>query len=284
MAQENGGILQRVVLRGCNPNDIGMSACLDILKQGILTLCGELPREQISIFAGLAGGSTGTNRQKILQLLSTFGFRKWDCGSDAANALIASLGTNNGILVIAGTGNITFVQKNGEKQKLGGFNYLFEEGGSAYMVGREALFYSLKTEEAGHTSSLLYRLVLEKCATPTVLDHLGVLYAEGKSTIASFAPIVFEAAKAGDTTANEILIHNAAVLAKEIEQGAALLGEPLPEVVLVGGLCKQAEILLPLIQQHLHIDCHLRVYQGSLAKGALLLAGWEENNAENGTT
>ena len=132
--------------------------------------------------------------------------------------------------------------------------------------------------------SLLYRLVLEKCGTATVLDQLGVFYAEGKSTIAAFAPIVFQAAGEGDAVAREILTQNAAVLAREIEQGAALLGEPNPEVVLIGGLTKQEAVLLPLIQQHLHIDCRLHTYQGSLAKGALLLAGWEEHHAENGTT
>ncbi len=281
LAKEGGSVLQRVVLPGCNPNDVGLSRCQEILKQGIQILCKDLPAHQISVFAGLAGGTTGDHRQRLLQFLSTFGFRSWDCGSDAANAMKATLGDRNGILIIAGTGNVTFVQKAGEKHKLGGFNYLFEEGGSAYMVGREALYYALKSEEKGRPDSLLYRLVLERCDTSTVLDYLGVLYAQGKVTIASFAPLVFDAARGGDGVAREILAKNAAVLAGEIEEGAALLGEFSPEVVLIGGMTRQSDLLLPLIQQYLHIECRLRVHQGSLAKGALMLAGWEETDAEN---
>lgn len=59
LAESKGEILDRVVLSGCNPNDIGLSACFEILKQGLSKLCGELERDQISLFAGIAGCSSG---------------------------------------------------------------------------------------------------------------------------------------------------------------------------------------------------------------------------------
>ena len=277
LAKAEGEIVGQVVLEGCNPNDVGINACFETLKKGIADLCGELPHDQISLFAGFAGCGTGANRQKALQFLSTLGFRQVDCNSDTYNAMAATLGDRNGIIVIAGTGSITFVQKNGEKHRRGGFNYLFEEGGSGYTVGRDAYHFALKAEERGKTESLLYRLVTQQCGTPRAIDVLAEIYTGGKKKVASFAPVVFEAAKAGDPHALEILERNAAVLAQEIKDGAEVLGEPDPEVILIGGLCRQKELLLPMIQKYLNIDCRLRFHEGSLAKGALYLAGWKEN-------
>ena len=97
--------------------------------------------------------------------------------------------------------------------------------------------------------------------------------------MASFAPLVFEAAKAGDPNALEILERNAAVLAQEITDGVALLGEDDPEVNMIGGLCKQEDLLMPMIHKYLNVKCRLRTYTGSLAKGALYLAGWKENTS-----
>ncbi|MBE6628590.1 MAG: XRE family transcriptional regulator [Ruminococcaceae bacterium] len=279
LAKANGEIIRQTILSGCNPNDVGLSACFEVLKQGITELCRDIPHDQISLFAGFAGCGTGPNRQKTLQFLSTFGFRQMDCNSDTYNAMAATLGDRNGIIVIAGTGSITFVQKNGEKHRRGGFNYLFEEGGSGYTVGRDAFHFALKAEERGNTDSLLYRLVLKQCETERAVDHLAEIYTGGKKKVASFAPLVFEAAKAGDPHALEILERNAAVLAQEIEDGAEVLGEENPEVILIGGLCKQEDLLLPMIKKYLTINCRLRTHTSSLAKGALYLAGWKENTS-----
>ena len=284
LAQKDGAILRRVVLGGSNPNDLGMPACLELLGRGIEELCRGIPRERISLFAGIAGCATGNNRESILQYLLTLGFGKCDCGSDVLNAIKATLGEENGIVVIAGTGSITFVQKDRTRHRLGGFNYLFEDGGSGYMIGREAIYDALKAEENRTADSLLYRMVLEKCETKTVLDHLGKIYEGGKSKIASFAPLVFDAARVGDGRARQILDTNAAILAREITRSAAILEEPFPRVVLLGGLTRQADLLLPLIYSHLTIECRIEIHEGSLAKGALMLAGWEEPHAENRTT
>ena len=278
LAKADGGIIDQVVLDGCNPNDAGVDTCCEILKQGIDALCREFPHDQISLFAGIAGCSTGNNKQRILQFLSTFGFRKCDCDNDASNAIKATLGERNGILIIAGTGNVTFIKKDGVRHRLGGFNYLFEEGGSGYILGHDAFLFALKSEEKGAVDSILYRLVIKQCGTPTALDHLAEIYVGGKRKLASFAPLVFEAARKGDPHAMAILDRNAALLAREIEDGAALLGEENPEVIIIGGLMKQADMLLPLIQKYLQINCRLHVYTESLAKGALLLAGWEEKS------
>ena len=275
LADSTGQIVSRLVLSGCNPNDIGMPNTLKILKEGLDTLCQTVPPNRISLFAGIAGGTTGKNRENIAEFLSTYRFAACQCGSDAQNAVASALNKDNGLTVIVGTGTVIFVQKDQALTKIGGFNYLFEEGGSGYMLGRDAILHALNSEEQGNTTSPLYSLVLEKCGSATVLAHLADLYAGGKRLIASFAPLVFEAYREQDAAAAEILKRNATVLAKQICRGAAILGTPEVKIVLVGGLTRQ-EVLMNLVQQQLPESYHITAYQGSLCVGALRLAGLED--------
>ncbi len=278
LVDRDGKTVASKILGGSNPNDIGLQACFALLKEGIASVCAQLPYQQISVFAGIAGAGVGDNGQKLGKFLSTFGFSAAACGSDAQNAIAATLGERDGMMVIMGTGNVTFVQSQGEITKIGGFNYLFDEGGSGFTIGRDAILYALKSEERGNTDSLLYHLIWKQCGTQTVQARLGDYYIGGKRMVAEAAPLVFEAYRGGDPEAKRILEKNTAVVAEQITLGAERIAGACPEVVLVGGLTRQADILLPLIQKHVHINCNITAYSGSPIAGALRLAGMEEKH------
>ena len=276
LADETGQVITTCVLGGSNPNDLGMDHTCAILRKGITEVCGSIPYGKVSVYAGIAGAGSGTHGENLTKYLQSMGFANAICGSDAKNAIAASLGDRNGIITIMGTGNVTFVQKNGQLHKIGGFNYLFDEGGSGFTVGRAALAYALRAEERGAPETVLYRLVLKKCGSKTVLDRLTDFYVEGKRAVADFAPLVFEAYDQGDPTAAAILRENAAVIADQINFGTTMLSEECPEVVLVGGLTKRADVFLPLIKEKLNTGCCLRAFAGRPVEGALRLAGLEE--------
>ena len=276
LADSTGQIIASCILGGSNPNDVGAETTCAILKEGIAKVCGNIPYAKISVYAGIAGAGSGTHGQQLTKYLQTMGFASASCGSDAKNGLAASLGKRNGMIVIMGTGNVTFVQKDGKTHKIGGFNYLFDEGGSGFSVGRAAIAYALRAEERGEAASILYKLVLERCGTDQVLTKLTDFYAGGKRTVADFAPLVFEAYEQGDPTAAAILKENAAVVADQINFGATMLSEECPEAVLVGGLTKRADIILPLIKEKLNCSCRLTAFTGRPVEGALRLAGLEE--------
>lgn len=266
-------------LDGSNPNDVGMSGCFGVLKEGITAVCQGIAYERVSVFAGIAGAGTGDNAQSITKFLSTFGFAAADCGSDAKNAIAASLGKRDGIMVIMGTGNVTFAQKDGQITKFGGYNYFFDEGGSGFTVGRDAITYALKAEERGETDTLFYQMIRQKCGTDSVLDRLRDFYIDGKRAVAQFAPVVFEAYDRGDAVAAAILEQNMAVVAEQISCAVQRLSYSCPEIFLVGGLTNKADILVPMLKKHIVFDCNINAYTGSPVKGALLLAGLEENYA-----
>lgn len=278
LADGDGNALATCILGGSNPNDVGFEASCSILREGAAKVCGSIPYSQVSVFAGIAGAGSGNHGENLTKFLQTLGFATAACGSDAKNAIAASLGMRNGMITIMGTGNVTFVQKDGQLHKIGGFNYLFDEGGSGFTVGRDAIAYALRVEERGEPAGALYQLVLQKCGSQKVLDKLTGFYTGGKRSVADFAPTVFEAYEQGDEAAEKILQSNAAVVADQINFGMTMLSEECPEAVLVGGLTKKADVLLPMIKEKLNGECRLTAFTGSPVLGALRLAGLEDKS------
>ena len=278
LADAAGKVIASCTLGGSNPNDLGIENACAVLREGVVRVCGNIPYAKVSVYAGVAGAGSGNHGQVLTKYLQSMGFAGAVCGSDAKNAVAATLGDRDGMITIMGTGNVTFVQKNGELHKIGGFNYLFDEGGSGFSVGRAAIAYALRAEERGEPESVLYKLVLKQCGTDKVLSRLTDFYTGGKRAVADFAPLVFEAHDAGDPTATAILKENAQVIADQISFGATMLEQQNPEAVLVGGLTKRADVFLPFITEKLNQHCQVRVFTGRPVEGALRLAGLEEQS------
>jgi len=272
----DGQTVATCILGGSNPNDVGLENACAVLREGAAKVCGSIPYSQVSLFAGIAGAGSGDHGENMTKYLRTMGFASAVCGSDAMNAVAAALGDRDGMITIMGTGNVTFVQKDGQLHKIGGFNYLFDEGGSGFTLGRDAIAYGLRAEERGEPTGVLYELVRQKCGTEKVLHKLTDFYTGGKRSVADFAPLVFEAYDRGDTAATAILQRNAAVIADQITFGIKMLQGTCPEAVLVGGLTKRAEVLLPMINEKINGQCRLTAFTGSPVLGALRLAGLEE--------
>ena len=285
LADGEGKEVRRVLLGSCNPNDIGMDATLEVLNQGILEVCGSVPKGQISVFAGIAGSTTGDHKQRILAFLEKHRFARIGADTDAKNAVAAALNGEDGIAVIMGTGSIAFVQIGGESRRIGGFGYLLGDGGSGFAIGRDAIAAALTDEDGCSKPTLLRGLVHETCGGETIWDQVSQFYKGGKRLIASYAPLVFDAYRSGDWAAVEILRSNMREVARLIE-GAASRFSHLSEipVVLCGGLTRDSDILVPLIQEFLTTEQHtysISRCQRSMVQGALILAGIYEHKGES---
>ena len=281
LASADGTVEKRVLLGGSNPNDVGLPAALDVLNRGILACCGSIPRGCISVFAGLSGGITGNNQEKIREALASHRFGRADNGSDAENAVAAGLGRDDGIAVILGTGVIAFAQSAGKRHRVGGYGYLFLDDGSGFAIGRDGIVAALECEAGYGTETALYPLVKEKCGGGAILPHLSDFYAGGKRTVASYAPLVFEAAKSGDAVARTILEKHARAVAVLIRAAARYVEAPsdasIP-VALTGGVTKNESLLLPLLRAALGEDAaryEVTVTKKTPVCGALIKAGLE---------
>ncbi len=289
LADDRGTVLRQIILGPSNPMDVGLPEALACVEKGIQEILGEIPPRDVCMFAGIAGGISGENRQNIRGFLSKFGFASVDNGSDAQNTVAAGLGKKDGIVVIMGTGSVTFVQRGGELIRLGGYGYLFEAGGSGYTVGRDAIVSALLDEEGSGESTCLRPMLLEQLKVSSLLSALSKLYEGGKSKIASYAPLVFEAYDKGDAVAGKILHSNAAVIAHSLQTARAKLpAEERPvRVVLSGGLLARQDLWIPMIREALaEANAYdIAVLERSPVMGALVLAGMpckEENHDQNG--
>ncbi len=232
LAECGGRELRRVTLPGSNPIDLGARGACEVLREGLDRVLGQVPPSEVSVFAGIAGGTSGGMREMLSDFFAEYRFAAYRVGSDAECILSAGLGEEDGVAVILGTGISLFARSGGALTRVGGWGYLFDDGGSGYNLGRDAIAAHFRAYDGSGGATLISKQIER---TPQEL--LGELYAGGKRTIASYAPLVFSAAEAGDAVACAILDRNAKFAAHLIKTAAKSVKPPV-RVVLAGGLCR----------------------------------------------
>lgn len=250
LATEDGIVLRSVKLAQSNPNDIGIQKCCDVLSEGIDMLLEHSP-SVCSIFAGIAGCATGDNAQRVENFLKEH-YPGIEIGVDTDGVNVLSCNTNAAdcMALICGTGSVLFAREKGIKYRVGGWGYLFDEAGSAYDIGRDAVRAVLAQLDSMGTETVLTELLATEMKTD-IWSALGKLYREGKAYIASLAPIVFEAYTMGDRVAMEIVQKNAERLALLVET-AMKQYQCGNQVVACGGLIEHyRDILIPYMKKEL---------------------------------
>lgn len=280
LADRQGNILQKIVLGPSNPFDLGFAAAAAIIEQGINQITSHMHRRKIAMFAGISGGGMHEMRERFKMLFASYGFLRADNGSDALNIIAAGLKGSDGIIVIMGTGISCFVSCNGEITRLGGLGYLFDRGGSGYNLGNDAIYAACCDEDGTGERTLITRLLCEECKSAPLSKNIFQFYNAGKTGIASFAPVVFEAYAQGDKVAEEILDRNMKSVASLIASAGRCFGDKTSpiKVSFVGGLTKQWDVLFPMISRHLEEieaekDFDINVFDGDVVVGALACAG-----------
>ena len=285
LALSDGTVLRRAVKGTSNPNDVGFGTMQEVLRAGILEVAGEIPLSSISVFAGIAGGTTSDVAKRIRAFLDGFGFRCVANGSDAENAVAAGLGRSDGVAVILGTGSVAFAQVGGVLHRVGGYGYLLGDAGSGFAIGRDAILAALQSEDGSGEGTVLRESVRSMAGGETVLSQLGAFYKGGKSLIAQYAPLVFDAARRGDRVALEILDRNMREVSRTVVGAGKWITDGPVSVVFCGGLAAgEREEILPRIEKMLSRESQsylLSVCDRPMVYGALLLAGMPEQQEKS---
>ena len=260
--------IKRIILGASNPVNAGFEAAAAVLKSGIEAVCQGINPEEISVFAGIAGSSSKVNKDKISLLLADFGFGAYANGCDTDSTLQAALSGENGTAIIMGTGIIALSRLNGETHRTGGWGYLIDKGGSGFCIGSDVLNAAFEFLDGRGGSELIFRLTEEKLGKP-LADSISDIYGGGAAYVASFAPVAFEAYKNGDTVAENILDRNAREATKIIKTGYEF---SKGKAVICGGLCRQKDILKPLLLKYLGEDFPLEFSDKAAIEGAVALA------------
>ncbi len=232
-------ILREIRADCCNPIDIGLDAAKSVLQTAICEIANGISMADMVVFAGIAGSTSAAMQPEFSRFFSEFGFAAFENDTDNRNILAGGLGDRDGITLILGTGICAFAKIGDVRHRVAGWGYLFDDGGSAYNIGRDALASHFRTLDGSGHPSLLSEIL--KRAYPDAQTLLGTLYAGGKKVIASYAHYVFEAAKEGDETARSILMRNMRFAADIIESAGQYFPPDVTDipVILAGGITEQ---------------------------------------------
>ena len=250
LVDESGEVLREVCKGSSNPNDIGMENAEQVLAEGIREVCSGIPYANITMFAGLSGGGmSGDNVEHLNRFFQKFGFFAFENGSDIEN-LVALAPFEKCILIIMGTGFITYVLDGTNRKRIAGWGQFFDDGGSGYTLGKDAIAAVLAAGDGSGKPTLLTALLQERLGE-TAEQHLARFYQRGKKYIAGFADLVFSAVQQGDAVANGILEKNMAYVAEKISAGSRTLDCECVPVLVSGGIGAQSELVFPMIEKYI---------------------------------
>ena len=275
LSDPEGKIVSRLFMDGCNPNTVGIERTKRIIEDGIIQACKDVPLSSVVVYAGIAGCASESYADEIKIMLKKMSFAACDVGSDNNNIVAAGLGDNEGITMILGTGICAYVVKKEETKRIAGWGYLFDNGGSSFHIGRDAInAYFSAYDGSGEETTLVQRI--KETFSYSNSEFLKYLYNGGNKLVSSYAMYVFEEAEKGDRVSIAILKKHIAEIARLVRASLSYFStynERIP-IILGGGLTNQ-KLLLPYLTDELGNDtkkCNIQVLDVPPVNGALELA------------
>ncbi|MFC4313245.1 N-acetylglucosamine kinase [Steroidobacter flavus] len=217
----------------------GFARATELLIGGIaatLEKAASAPAKLTYAFVGLPayGEDSATTATMDAMPASLLDVSRYRCGNDTVCSWAGSLGCEDGISVIAGTGSIAYGQYAGRDARAGGWGELIGDEGSAYWIAREGLNLFSRMSDGRTTRGPLYELVRARFELTIDLDLCSRIYGESgsvRSVFAQFAILVHEAAQAGDAQARAIFDRGAKELVECVAAVRRSLAVPDGEVI-----------------------------------------------------
>jgi len=163
-----------------------------------------------------------------------------------------------GVTLIAGTGCVAAAQGDGGRRvvRVGGWGHVVDDRGSAYDIGREALYAAMRDYDGRGPKTALLNLVMQKLGVDEPKGIIARVYAEHMpvSKVASLSTLVSQAAGEGDAVALQVLKEKGRVLGELVVSAASrlkMLDTPFG-VSLVGGVFRGGRPILGPMEERIH--------------------------------
>jgi N-acetylglucosamine kinase-like BadF-type ATPase len=234
-SQTPGSVSFSILGRGeagpCNLQAVGSDralAALDEAVAGAFAAARISPAPAATACLGLAGAGRAEDQQVIQEWAHQVHLAQTvEVTTDAAILLAAGTPDGWGLAVVAGTGSIAYGRSaDGRTARAGGWGYLLGDEGSAYalvLASLQAVAHA--ADGRGLATGLTQRFFAQLgLSQPQELVHAIYRSGRDRAALASWAPLVFEAAEAGDLVAVEIVEAGARELAHMAAAVAQALG------------------------------------------------------------
>lgn len=272
LVNSEGNVINKLVLGPTNPDDHGQTDMESVLKEGIIRILGDIPFDEVSVFAGVSGSRSVLVRD----FLHRFDFARSDCGDSISCILELCKPQECYVVINLGVGSIVYAKYGSDFHRAGGYGYLFGDECGGYSFGKDAVAAVLHDEDGSGEHTLIKEHLLRKLRAGSVFDSFYDIYKKNKSEIAEYATCVFRAYEEGDRVASDILKKNCGALASYVKGALSdFNGESIP-VYIYGGVTAAKEHIIPLLAEYLadfRVRCDLTVCDDSLVEGAVKGAG-----------
>ena len=132
-----------------------------------------------------------------------------------------------GVTLTAGTGCVAAGQSEGGRRvvRVGGWGHVVDDRGSAYDIGRDALYAAMRDYDGRGPKTALLRLIMRKLDVSEPQGIIARVYAGhmAVSEIASLSALVSEAAEGGDEVALKVLREKGGILGELVVSAASSL-------------------------------------------------------------
>ena len=200
-------------------------------------ILAELPTQIDCAGVFLAGCGTAEDRDALRQIcLEIWPKAKIVTGSDRNSGLAAALDHGDGIVVNAGSGSSVTGRRSDRIERAGGWGHILGDAGGGYSLSMQALRLILREHDLHRAEMNFSTKILHALSLNNFDELVRWVQAADKMDIAMLAPVVFEAAAAGDARMMEIIEEGARVLCEYTDAVADRLHLLAPKVVLIGGL------------------------------------------------
>ena len=231
-----------------NYDDVGKDAAqaaIDLAAREALAVAGADRAHSAAIFLGMAGVTSDADKQHIRDIALALELAPADrigVNHDCSAALAGGLEGRPGIVQILGTGSSCYGRNAaGESWMAGGRGQWISDEASGNWLGIQAMRMAVRAYDGRTPDTILLPLVLASLEIDSIEDILHRQFVVGltRAEIAALAPLVLDAADAGDAVAAEILDRGAQEVAEMVAAVARKLGldrAPVCEVCVVGGV------------------------------------------------
>ena len=192
-----------------NWEDVGIQAAAEAIRSCVreaLAAAGAVPADVSAGVFAVGGIDFPMDAERYSGVPAALGLAEpWAIVNDAFAALRAGCDRPYGVVVLSGNGSVV-VGRNpqGEEARSLGLGPLFGDGGSASDVSDAAVTAVAEAYTGRGSSTLLSDAVCARVGASSPIEFLDGA-ARGRVDVASFAPDVWNAARAGDAVAEGII-------------------------------------------------------------------------------
>jgi N-acetylglucosamine kinase-like BadF-type ATPase len=252
---EGDALLAEATLGTTYHPDVGIDGVRGVLASGVaevLQKAGANATQIAHAFFGLPAFGEDSAITPALTALPRpiLGHDRYTVDNDMVCGWAGSLGCEDGINIVAGTGSIGYGQRRGVCARAGGWGEHFSDEGSAYWIAMQGLNVYSRMSDGRLPRGPLHALINEALHLTNDLDLCAHVYganALSRGKLAQFSQTVSKAAAQGDAAATEIFRRAGAELAQIADALRRKLGYPVGETVRLsysGGAFAAGDVLL----------------------------------------